>query len=63
MNTLTKEYFDERMDEIKIDIDGLATRVANGFSDLEKRLDVRERVVDSLEKNMTKVESALNVRL
>ncbi len=62
MNTLTKEYFDERMDEIKKEIESLATMVANGFSDLEKRLDVRERV-DSLEKKMTKVESALNVQL
>ena len=62
MNTLTKEYFDERMDEIKKDIDGLATMVANGFSDLENRLAVRERV-GSLEKKMTTVESALNVRL
>jgi hypothetical protein len=66
MNTLTKEHFDERMnevrDQLKSDIHQLAAMVASGFSDLSKRLDVRERV-DSLEKKMTKVESALNVRL
>lgn len=47
---------------IEDEIHGLATMVADGFDDLAKRLDVRERV-DSLEKKMTKVESALNVRL
>lgn len=62
MDTLTKKYFDERMDETQKDLHDLATMVANGFSDIEKRLDVRERV-EKLEKKMNKVESALNVQL
>ena len=66
MTTLTKQYFDNNMaemkSEIKEEIQSLATMVAKGFTDLEKRLDVRERV-DALEQKMTKVESALNVRL
>jgi hypothetical protein len=41
----------------------LAARItANGFADLEKRLDVRDRV-DSLEKKVKKLESALNLQL
>jgi hypothetical protein len=66
MTTLTKEYFDNRMDtfekKIEDEIHGLATMVAKGFDDLAKRLDVRDRV-EKLEKKMSKVESALNVRL
>ncbi len=74
MDTLTKKYFDEKMDEvkneikdeikneIKDEINGLATMVAKGFDDIAKRLDVRERV-EKLENKMTKVESALNVHL
>jgi hypothetical protein len=70
MTTLTKEYFDQRIDvvekniekKIEDEIHGLATMVAKGFDDLAKRLDVRDRV-EKLEKKMTKVESALNGRL
>ena len=73
MDTLTKEYFDEHMDridtrfdavekKIEDEVQGLATIVANGFAELEKRLDVQERV-EKLEKKMTKVETALNVHL
>jgi hypothetical protein len=70
MTTLTKEYFDRRLSEqtsqiekkIEDESHGLATMVANGFADLEKRFDVRERV-ETLEKKMTKVQSALNVQL
>lgn len=66
MTTLTKEYFDKRLDglqkDIQIDIHELAAMTANGFSDLEKRIDVRERV-EKLEKKMATVETALNVHL
>lgn len=70
MTTLTKEYFDERLSgqttriekKIEDEIHGLATMVAKGFDDLAKRLDVRERV-EKLEQQMSKVGSALNVRL
>jgi len=62
MTTLTKEYFDQRLDDVHKGIDDLPKMTANGFADLEKRLDVRDRV-EKLEKKMTKVESALNVRL
>jgi hypothetical protein len=70
MTTLTKEYFDERLNEqttqiekkIEDEIHGLATMVAKGFDDLAKGLDVRDRVGE-LEKKMSKGESALNVRL
>lgn len=47
---------------IEKEVHGLATMVAKGFADLEKRLDVRDRV-EKLEKQMTKVTSALNVQL
>lgn len=63
MSNLTREYFDETITEMKgetkEEIHDLATMVAKGFSDVEKRLDVRERV----ENKMGKVESALNIRL
>ena len=66
MTTLTKEYFDERLDaverKIEDEVHGLATMVAKGFDDLSKRLDVKDRV-EQLEKKMSKVESALNVQL
>ena len=73
MTTLTKEYFDQRMTgidrrfdavekKIEDEIHGLAIMTAKGFDDLAKRLDVRDRV-EKLENKMTKVETALNVRL
>jgi hypothetical protein len=66
MTTLTKEYFDETIvqmkGEIKEEIQDLARITANGFAELERRLDVRERV-DTLEKKVKKLESALNVQL
>ena len=69
MTTLTKEYFDQRMehmdgrfDSVEKSIEDLAAMTARGFADLEKRLDVRERL-ETLEKKMSKVESALNVQL
>ena len=70
MTTLTKEHFDQRLDgvekkiekKIENEIHGLATMVAKGFDEITKRLDVRDRV-EKLENRMTKVESALNVRL
>ena len=40
----------------------MAAMVTKGFADLEKRLDVKDRV-DVLEKKRTKVETALNVSL
>jgi uncharacterized protein YqgV (UPF0045/DUF77 family) len=65
MTTLTKEYFDQRLDntkkEIVEEIHELAAMTAKGFDDVARRLDVRERV-DALEQKMKKVESALNVR-
>lgn len=66
MSTLTKEYFDQRLDEVhgglRKEIHDLAAMTARGFADLEKRLDVRERV-EKLERQMGKVGSALNVQL
>jgi len=77
MNTLTKEYFDKHLSAHTVRIEkeveklgakidnveaNLATMIAKGFADIEKRLDVRERV-EKLEKKMTKVETALNVHL
>ncbi len=76
MNTLTKKYFDEVLDKhtsriekinkLDVKIDGvetnLAQMIAKGFADIEKRLDVQERV-EKLKKKMTKVETALNVHL
>lgn len=67
---LSKEHFDKQLAahtarierKVEEEVHGLATMVAKGFADIEKRLDVRERV-DQLERKMTKVESALNVRL
>jgi hypothetical protein len=69
MQYVTKQHFDRRVGnlekgvgELKQDIHDLAKMVAKGFADLEKRLDVRDRV-ETLEAKMKKVESALNVRL
>ena len=53
---------DKRFKAVDQHFDALATMIARGFDDIPKRLDVRERV-DSLEKKMATVESALNVRL
>ena len=55
-------YMDRRFDNVEKEIHDLARMTAIGFSELEKRLDVRERL-ETLEKKMTKVETALNVRL
>jgi enolase len=66
MTTLTKEYFDQRLNKVEKnmedEIHGLAAMTAKGFDDIIKRLDVHERV-EKLEKKMAKVETALNVRL
>jgi phosphoribosylaminoimidazole (AIR) synthetase len=70
MGTLTKEYFDQRLNEVQVEIKreiqkevhNLATITAGGFEDIIKRLDVRDRV-EKLETKMSKVETALNVRL
>ena len=70
MSTLTKEYFDQRLNEvqgevkneIQNEVHNLATITAKGFEDIISRLDVRDRV-EKLEKKMTTVESALNGRL
>jgi hypothetical protein len=73
MTTLTQEHFDTELGglrqevaamktEIKEEIQELARITANGFADLEKRLDVRERV-DTLETKFKKLESALNLQL
>jgi hypothetical protein len=56
------QRFDAVEKKVEDEIHGLATLVAKGFDDIAKRLDVRERV-EKLETKMTKVESALNVRL
>ena len=53
------ERLEAKIDHVE---DNLATMVANGFADIEKRLDVRERV-DTLETKVKKLESALNLRL
>jgi chaperonin cofactor prefoldin len=55
----TTVRLEHKMEE---EFQGLATMVARGFEDLAKRLYIKDRV-DTLEKKMTKVESALNVRL
>lgn len=66
MTTLTKEYFNEQLgkakEEILEEILESARKTAEGFADVTKRLDVRDRV-EKLEKQMTKVGSALNVQL
>jgi hypothetical protein len=66
MTTLTKEYFDQRLDKVEKkmedEIHGLAVMTAKRFDDLAKRLDVRDRV-EKLENKMSKVETTLNVRL
>lgn len=56
------DRFDSVEKKIEDEISGLATMVANGFEDIAKRLDVKDRV-EKLEKKMTKVETVLNVRL
>lgn len=73
MSELTKEYFDkrldgmqtaidQRLDDVEKEINDLAMMTANGFSNLEKRLDVKDRI-DKLERKMATVETALNIRL
>lgn len=48
--------------KIEEEVSGLAAMITKGFADLEKRLDVKDRV-DVLEGKVAKIESALNVRL
>jgi len=56
------QRFESLENKFETEIGGLAAMITRGFDDLAKRIDVRDRV-DTLEKKMTKVESALNVRL
>jgi hypothetical protein len=43
-------------------VGSLAAMITKGFADIEKRLDVKDRV-ETLEKKMTKVDPPLNVSL
>lgn len=52
---LVERKMDDKFDEV-------ARMTANGFADLQKRLDVNDRV-QVLEKQMKKIASALNVSL
>jgi chaperonin cofactor prefoldin len=54
--------FEVLSSEMRDEFQNLAAMIANGFADIEKRLDVRERV-DTLETKVKKLESALNVQL
>jgi hypothetical protein len=64
---LTKECLDKALstqtEQIKKELeqveDRLGQMIASGFADIEKRLDVRDRV-DALENKMKKVEQALH---
>ena len=70
MADLTKEYFDKTIKDLKVDLksyikeenEELARMVNTGFEDVIKRLDFRERV-EELERKMSKMEKALNLRL
>ncbi len=57
MTDLTKEYFDEKIEQ---EVGQLATIVARRFDELEKKLDLREEV-DRLKTQMKKVWDALNI--
>ena len=70
MADLTKEYFDKTIKDLEVDLksyikeenEELARMVNTGFEDVIKRLDFRERV-EELERKMSKMEKALNLRL
>jgi hypothetical protein len=74
MAELTKEYFDQKIDKLAIkadllatkadlkeEIEGLARMVADGFDDIQQRLDVRDRVA-TVEKKLVKIEEALHIK-
>jgi hypothetical protein len=72
MAELTKEYFEEHLHKqlhslegnvvkvVKDSTEELARMVQVGFEDMQRRLDVREKV-EKLEIDMVRVKSALNV--
>jgi GCN5-like protein 1 (GCN5L1) len=68
MSELSKEYFDQRLDEqtkqLKAYADRqtekLAAMVADGFEEVKELLDVRERV-KHLESDMQKIKEALHI--
>jgi flagellar motility protein MotE (MotC chaperone) len=68
MTELSKEYFDQRLDEqtkqLKAYADQqtekLAVMVADGFEEVKELLDVRERV-KHLEADMQKIKEALHI--
>jgi hypothetical protein len=69
MSELTKEYFDEQLGELKVDISkkieteiaGLAKMVADGFAEQDKRLNVHDKVVENTDKRIKRIEGALNI--
>lgn len=68
MANLTKEYFDKKIDGLDKGLktyvdkkfDDLNARTANGFRDIQERLDVKTRV-EKLERNYEKISKALNL--
>jgi hypothetical protein len=62
MSDLTKEYFDKQLMNLatKKDISELARITADGFADLQKRLDVTERM-GKIERRMESIENAINL--
>jgi hypothetical protein len=68
MTELSKEYFDQRLDEQTKQLQAyadqqtekLAVMVADGFEEVKELLDVRERV-KHLEADMQKIKEALHI--
>ena len=74
MSELTKEHFDKKLDEQSEELkaytreqtEELAQMVSSGFDDIQRQLDVRERVQDiekALERKFSKLEEALHIKL
>ena len=68
MSELTKEYFDQQLERLatKGQVEELAQMVNAGFEDVQRRLDVAERVQKietTIERKFSKLEEALHIKL
>ena len=60
MTIPTKEYFDKKFTSVDKKFDDLNNRTANGFRDIQQRLDFKERI-EKLERSYEKIKEALQL--
>ena len=74
MSDLSKEYFDKKLDEQSKELkaytrqqtEDLAQMVSAGFEDIQRQLDVREKIQDiekTIARKFSKLEEALHIKL